>query len=264
MISIWSQGAADENMPEDILVETLQAVNRHPWWLARSRLATALLRAGGVHPSATVLDVGCGWGVNLLALEAAGYSATGLDVSPKILKLLDRPDRRLIQADLNQPPPERCDSYSALLLLDVIEHLDDDRGTIRRLAPLAKANAMLIVSVPALPELFSDFDSVQGHRRRYQPETLRAVFDGAGFTVERILWWGQWMVPVLRRMRRNPAQSDSSSKPRTYADYLRLPPWPGAWLMKMFFAWEQRRALDGRLTTGTSLFAVTRRSIIDN
>ena len=53
-------------------------------------------------PSADVADVGCGWGVNLDALEEAGYTVRGLDISRQVLERIDRPSRRLIEADLNQ------------------------------------------------------------------------------------------------------------------------------------------------------------------
>jgi len=259
MIETWSHGPADENMPEAMLVETLARVRCHPWWLARARLALAVLKANGVMPPASILDVGCGWGVNLQALENAGYHATGLDISRRILELIDQPGRRLVEADLNQPPPAARQLAAGALLLDVIEHLDDDRGTLRRIAPLVLPGGTLVVSVPALPELFSEYDQIQGHRRRYVPETLRAAFDDSGFAVQKIFWWGGWMVPILRRMRqKSTAKARSASK--TYGDYLRLPPWPLPLLMQGLYAWDHRRSLQGKLRTGTSLFAVARRT----
>ncbi|MGB8354454.1 MAG: class I SAM-dependent methyltransferase [Chthoniobacteraceae bacterium] len=260
MIRTWSHGVADENMPEAMLVETLERVRRHPWWAARAELALAVLQSEAVAPPACVLDVGCGWGVNLDALENAGYETAGLDVSRQIIDLIDRPGRQLIEADLNQPLPSGHELYAGALLLDVIEHLDDDRGTLCRIAPLVQPGGVLVVSVPALPMLFSDFDHIQGHRRRYVPETLRAAFDGSGFAVQKIFWWGGWMVPVLKRMRRK-SVAKVQETPKTYADYLRLPPWPALVLMKCLYAWEHRRALQGKLDTGTSLFAVARRVV---
>jgi SAM-dependent methyltransferase len=258
MIETWSKGPADDNMSEAILVESLARVRRHPWWIARARLALAVLRAHGITPPASVFDVGCGWGVNLQALEDAGYRATGLDISPQILQAIDRPGRRLIEADLNQPPPAAHELCGGALLLDVLEHLDDDQGTVRRIAPLVQPGGTLVVSVPALPELFSEFDRIQGHRRRYVPDTLRKAFGDTGFAVQKIFWWGSWMVPVLRRMRQK-AVVRHQAAPKTYVDYLRLPPWPGPLLMRSLFAWEHRRALREKLATGTSLFAVARR-----
>ena len=259
MIETWSKGPADDNMPEAMLVETLARVRRHPWWVCRARLALAVLAQHGVKPPARIFDIGCGWGVNLQSLEAAGYRPTGLDISRQILEAIDRPGLHLIEADLNQPPPAGRELCDGALLLDVIEHLDDDQGTIRRIAPLVKPGGTLIVSVPARPDLFSEFDEIQGHRRRYLPDTLRAAFNDTGFAVQTIFWWGSWMVPVLRRMRQK-AGGKNQAAPKTYAEYLRLPPWPVPLLMQAAYAWEQGPALKGKLTTGTSLFAVVRRT----
>jgi SAM-dependent methyltransferase len=255
MIETWSRGLADDNMPEEMIVSVLERVRRHPWWRARAKLALDVLRAFGYTPPAFVADVGCGWGTNLDALEAAGYRAVGIDISRRILERIDRANRRLIEADLNQPPPADAEPAEALLLLDVIEHVDDDRHVIRQLQPLVRVGGLAIISVPALPELFSEFDRIQGHRRRYLPETLRAAFSDTGFAVQTIFWWGAWMVPVLRRMRLR-AVARPAAPPRSYADYLRLPPWPGTQLMALAYAWERRRALKEQLRTGTSLFAV--------
>ncbi|MGO8837780.1 MAG: class I SAM-dependent methyltransferase [Limisphaerales bacterium] len=247
-------------MPEAILMDALAKVRKHPWWLARAKLALAVLEKHGIHAPAAVADVGCGWGTNLDALDKAGYQTVGFDISRRILELIDRPRRRLIEADLNQALPGDHARFDALLALDVIEHLDDDRGAIARMAQLLQPDGVAIVSVPALPELFSDFDEVQGHRRRYLPETLRAAFSDTGLTVREIFWWGAWMVPVLRRMRRQSAKPNPQQKPaKTYVDYLQVPPWPVPMLMHWAYAFEQRKALQGRLRTGTSLFAVATR-----
>jgi SAM-dependent methyltransferase len=242
-------------MAEDLLVETLGRVRRHPWWQARAELALAILHQQGLAPPAAILDVGCGWGVNLQVLEAAGYRAAGLDVSRQILELIDHPQRRLIEADLSQDPPEPDDLYDGVLILDVLEHLDDDRGALTRVARLVQPGAVIIATVPALPSLHSEFDDIQGHRRRYLPETLRAAFDGTGFAVSRVFWWGAWMVPLLRWTRRKSGPNRGAARTR-YSDYLRVPPWPAPLLMRLLYAGEKRLALKGRLRTGTSLFAV--------
>ncbi len=258
MIEVWSNGPADDSMPEDILVSVIEKVRAHPWWRARARLAIAVLKQHRVLPPAWIYDVGCGWGVNLAALESAGYRVRGLDISPRILDLINAPGRHLIEADLTQAPPADAAPADAVLALDVIEHIDDDRAAVRHMAALLRPGGLAIISVPALPELFSKFDEIQGHRRRYVPESLRSAFDDTGLTVQSVFWWGAWMLPILRRMRSR--ASGSESAPATYADYLRLPPWPGPQLMSLAFAGEKPLALRHRLTTGTSLFAVAVRT----
>jgi SAM-dependent methyltransferase len=260
MITQWSQGVADDNMAEDILVELRLLVARHPWWRARATLTLELLDTLGVRPPARVLDAGCGWGTTLEALEALGYEAVGADISRKALEKLDRPGRELVEADLTQPLPKGLTLHDAVLALDVIEHLDDDRGAVAGLGTLAKPGGVVIISVPARPDLFSEFDAIQGHRRRYLPESLRDAFDGTGLNLERTFWWGEWMVPVVRCQRKAKRAADSEATAETYKRYLKLPPWPVPMALRLAFALEHGRTIAGKLRTGTSLFAVARRS----
>lgn len=259
MIRTWSRGPASAGMPEEILTDLAEVVGRHPWWHARAHLMLALLRKLHVRPPASVLDAGCGWGTNLDVLESHGYDAAGLDISRQSLDRLDRPGRALIEADLTKELPARLSQFDAVIALDVLEHLDDDQQAVARLAQLAKPGGIVLVSVPALPELYSEFDAVQGHRRRYVPETLREAFRESGLSVEQVLWWGAWMVPLLRLQRNRTLRSVASSPAETYRRYLRLPPWPILLSFRLAFAFDQARTLRGRSRHGTSLFAVARR-----
>ncbi len=77
-------------------------------------------------------------------------------------------------------------TFGLALLLDVLEHVEDDLGFLRevvvpRLAPGAHA----LVSVPAWPALFSSHDVKLRHHRRYTPRATRAVVEGAGLEVVR-------------------------------------------------------------------------------
>lgn len=259
MIATWSAGAAGAYLDAGALAEQCQLVSRHPWWQARANLTLALLGQLGIRAGARVLDAGTGWGVTFRALERRGYEVTGLDISRPALERLERerPGRALIEADLTQPRAEMASTYDAVLALDVIEHLDDDHAAVTTLGQLAAPGGVVIVSVPALPELYSEFDALQDHRRRYVPETLRGAFAGTGLELERVFWWGPWLVPLLKRQR---ARAAGNERPgRGYNDYLRLPPWPGVLALRALFAWEQGRCLAGKATVGTSLFAVGRR-----
>jgi SAM-dependent methyltransferase len=247
-------------MSEDILTDLADMIREHPWWQARASLMLALLKANGIQPPARVLDAGCGWGTNLEYLERNGYRAIGLDISRRALQRLDRPDRELIEADLTQALPGQVAQFDAVIALDVIEHLDDDRTAVTRLGQLAKPGGLVILSVPALPSLISEFDVVQGHRRRYLPPRLRDSFAGSGLAVKQVLWWGSWMVPLLR-MQRRVAQTRSRQSPaEVYRRYLQLPPWPIRLAFRLAFALDEMRTLNGRALTGTSLFAVARRT----
>ena len=264
MITTWSQGEPDGFMPEAILTELSALIHRHPWWQARTRLVVSILEPKRrLHPPARVLDAGCGWGVTLEALENRGYRASGLDVSRQALERLDRPDRQLIEADLTCPLDSTAlahAAFDAVLALDVIEHLDDDRAALTSLGRLVRPGGLMIVSVPALPELFSEFDQVQGHRRRYRPDDLRDAFDRTGLTIEQLFWWGSWLVPLFRARRTTSSSTATAQAPEEiYRRHLGCPLAVAAVCSRLAFAWEERRALRGKTKRGTSLVAVASR-----
>lgn len=259
MITTWLKGDRDVGMPEDLLMEVVRLVDQHPWWHARARLTVSLLRQAQVHPPARVLDAGCGWGVTLTYLENYAYRPVGLDISKQILERIDRPDRDLIEADLTQPLPAGVDLFDAVLALDVIEHIDDDQAVVASLGRLVKPGGVVIVSVPALPALFSEFDTVQGHRRRYVPETLASAFADTGLVVDKIHWWGSWMVPILQRRGKKPHASSDKSPAEIYRSYLTLPAWPARPMLRLLFYLDHYRTLFSGARTGTSLLAIAHR-----
>jgi hypothetical protein len=106
--------------------------------------------------------------------------------------------------------------------------------------------------------MFTEFDTIQGHRRRYLPETLRAAFAGSALELEQVFWWGRWLVPALRRQRARALGRAGESPAAVYRRYLRLSPWPLNGAARLAFTLEQGPTLRGWLRTGTSLFAVAR------
>ena len=246
----------EKNMDEEILVSLADIVSRHPWWAARTNLVLELMEGLRILPPSSVLEVGCGWGTNLEALEAEGYQITGLDISRRALDRLDRPHRRLIEADLALGLPDSLPAYDCVLALDVIEHIDDDHQAVRELVRLLNPSGRVIISVPALPDLYSEFDEVQGHRRRYTAQSLRTCLEAAGLIVEDILWWGQWMVQPLRARQRRRRGRPGDTSVDVYRRYLALPPWPAPWAMRIMFRIDRWRTLRRRNATGTSLIAI--------
>lgn len=123
-------------------------------------------------------------------------------------------------ADVN--PRSRFD---AILYIDVLEHIDDDRAEVARAADLLAPGGTLIVLSPAFQQLFSEFDRSVGHHRRYtraslanvMPPSLRQVrlryLDSVGFlaslsnrallrqslpTRRQIAVWDRVMIPASR------------------------------------------------------------------
>jgi hypothetical protein len=71
--------------------------------------------------------------------------------------------------------------HSAAVLLNVLEHIDDDVAALRRACVLAER---VVVLVPAFPFAMSRFDREIGHHRRYTKPTLSTAAEAAGLTVD--------------------------------------------------------------------------------
>ena len=80
--------------------------------------------------------------------------------------------------------------FDLICAFDVIEHVDDDERALAELSRVASPGAALITSVPLHPAQWTGFDDFVGHRRRYEPEDLRANLARHGFTVERSAVFG--------------------------------------------------------------------------
>ncbi|ONH38108.1 MULTISPECIES: bifunctional 2-polyprenyl-6-hydroxyphenol methylase/3-demethylubiquinol 3-O-methyltransferase UbiG [Protofrankia] len=85
-----------------------------------------------------------------------------------------------------------------LIMMNVLEHVDDDVAALRRLGRLVSPGGQVVLWVPAYPALYGEFDRMVGHVRRYTPTTLRTRVQRAGLRVQRlepvnllggIAWW---------------------------------------------------------------------------
>jgi SAM-dependent methyltransferase len=129
-----------------------------------------------------VLDVGAGLGatVRLLAPATTGrYLAIEPDAA-----LADRirtdvtngvlPSRvEVLTGTLVDVTPGR--RFDTILYIDVLEHIEDDRGELRSAAGRLLPGGRIIVLAPAHQSLYSPFDAAIGHFRRYDRRSLGAL-----------------------------------------------------------------------------------------
>jgi len=71
-----------------------------------------------------------------------------------------------------------CDT---IVCLNVLEHIEDDLGALKRMKRLLQTDGRLILLVPQYKWLFGSYDRVAGHYRRYTRKNLRTRLKAAGF-----------------------------------------------------------------------------------
>jgi SAM-dependent methyltransferase len=71
--------------------------------------------------------------------------------------------------------------YDAAILVNVLEHIEDDDAALAHLFAALKPGGYVMIMVPALRFLYSALDAKVGHYRRYHRGTLRRQAEAAGF-----------------------------------------------------------------------------------
>jgi SAM-dependent methyltransferase len=147
----------------------------------------------------SVLDVGCGNGANLAAIqrEFGLRDIVGLDVSAPALEIArTRVDGELILKDLEKDVPLGR-TFDFVLSSQVVEHLHDDDGF------LAKLRAMTgqYVLVGTMQGRMRDSEAHIGHLRNYTRAGLVAKMERNGFAVSRVIEWGfPFFSPIYRSL----------------------------------------------------------------
>jgi SAM-dependent methyltransferase len=129
-----------------------------------------------------VLEVGAGIGATAAALltpEVRRWVAVEPDL--RLASQID-PDQidpsgqariEVVHGTIESVPEDR--RFDAVLYVDVIEHIEDDRSELARAAARLRPGGNLIIVAPAMPWAFSAFDRAVGHYRRYTTSSLRAA-----------------------------------------------------------------------------------------
>ena len=151
-----------------------------------------------------VLEIGSGTG-NLTRQLVPRDRYVASDINPLYLSTLgsltaDRPylDVQLCDVTRRETFPKAGADFDTVVCLNVLEHVEDDRGALENIKAVLAPGGHALVLVPNRPDLLGTLDEVLGHRRRYDEASLRAVAAAAGFAVKEIrtfnrigtpAWW---------------------------------------------------------------------------
>jgi 2-polyprenyl-3-methyl-5-hydroxy-6-metoxy-1,4-benzoquinol methylase len=117
--------------------------------------------------------------------------------------------------------------FDCIIYIDVLEHIERDRDELHAAADRLKPGGTIVVMSPAHQSLFSPFDAAIGHFRRYNRKQLQQLtpdgtrlismryLDAVGLvltvanrllvrsaspTVEQVLVWDRFCIPLARRV----------------------------------------------------------------
>jgi len=176
------------------------AGRNHPIDIASRNDALAQIRKYMKHPQAVIMEIGCSSGFLIRGLKKVFPEALiiGSDVVKKPLYQLARdfPGIPLIRFDLLQCPlPNQ--SIDVLVLLNVLEHIENDVEALEKVFNLLKPGGFLIIEVPAGSSLYDAYDAELHHFRRYSLAELEGKLIEAGFIIRRKSHLGFLCFPVF-------------------------------------------------------------------
>ena len=148
------------------------------------------------------------------------YDKKKLEGASKYLK-----KTRLVEGDIHKPLPFKKEYFDAIIILEVLEHVND-RKALSMMMPCLKKEGVIIVAVPNMhplhiinPVLYFE------HKRHYSNEKIKKRLEEAGCTVEDLNVVENWTLlanlylhlffkNVLRQKR--PFSTFSKSAEKTY------------------------------------------------
>ena len=201
---------------------------RHWWFVGRRRIMARLVselvpmpkcgtaalgcEALSAQSRATVLqkplvvDIGCGTGANVAAL-AGLYDCVGIDASAEAVELARRrfPQVRFVAGLAPDDLGETMRQAKLFLLMDVLEHVEDDFLMLSKLLAAAAPGSHFLLTVPADELLWSEHDESFGHYRRYDAARLKMLWEGLPVSTLLLSNFNSRLLPAIRFIRRGTA-----------------------------------------------------------
>lgn len=232
--------------------------NFYFWHVGRREiLKEAIFRSGIGVKNLDILDVGCGTGGNIILLKKFGR-VVGLDSSAEALKFAERRGfAQLIQASATKLPlPDNA--FDLVSILDVLEHIEDDRGVIGEALRVLRPGGLLLITVPAYQWLWSQHDKALHHIRRYTKREVTSKVRHGGFEVLEQSYFVMLAVPItLFRKLRDKLLRNPDNPPKIYDI---VPPPLVNTLLLFLLRCEKILLRFMRLPFGTSIMVVAKKS----
>jgi SAM-dependent methyltransferase len=229
------------------------------WWFRARRLILRDLLAHLEWPhQPRILEIGVGPGYNLLEVYPADARLEGVEPDQGLATFAAKQSPVLVfQGRVDQLPSEIQDeSYDAITMFDVLEHIRDDAGALEIVHRKLRPGGRIVLSTPAYKWLWGQQDIVNQHCRRYTLRTLREKLKAADFTIERATYFNTFLFPPIAAVRL--AAHFTRRQPAAEGDFAYVRRSSNAALFSLFAA--ERiflRFLD--FPVGVSVFAAARK-----
>lgn len=243
-------------MRPDLYAELYEAEENHWWHQHKRSIAQQILGKYKSNPG-RVLDVGAGAGKLLSELQKKGWESNGIDLEPRAKIQSDKRHINIQIADATKKIPFKTDYFDAVFAVDSLEHMENDSAALKEIKRVVKPDGIIYLSVPAYPKLFSYWDKMLGHYRRYSKQSLKKLATDSGLKIERITYYLSFLLlpaMLIRQIKKSLNQNKTSDFQTMFLPWLVKP------MLKLLTQTELVLLKKINLPFGLSLICVCRKN----
>lgn len=175
------------------LYEDLFSLEEKHWWhISKRRIVRKLIEKYNNTSNPKILDIGCGTGKNMEELQNLGI-VYGLDSSPQALSFCKKRGLNNLILGSAEETHLKNSSFNIITLLDVLEHTNDFK-TLKEINRILAKKGLIIITVPAFDWLWSNWDVVLHHQRRYTIKNLKLILQQNNFQIKKISYMYSFLV----------------------------------------------------------------------
>ena len=184
-------------MDEEVYRQLALIEDSHWWFVGRRKIVSRLLRDLRLPPRARILEIGCGTGGNTEMLRNFG-DVVSVEPNATARSLArEKGQTNILDGALPDDMPNDLGQFDVAVALDVLEHIDDDRASIRALKDHLKPGGFCVFSVPAFAFLCSNHDRTHHHKRRYGKRGLTEAVQASGLVPMTISYFNFLLFPIV-------------------------------------------------------------------
>jgi trans-aconitate methyltransferase len=177
-----------------------QLYRHHWWWRSRESFLLELLDKLNVPRDANILDIGCGGGWSFDVLRRYGSHVSGVETDAALVDASGDRRSQIYCGPFDRTfQPQR--TFQLIVMLDVLEHIQHPQAAMDYAAELLDSGGKIVLTVPAMPMLWTSHDVLNHHFARYTRSTLRPIVHQAGLKLERLEYFFHWLVPLKLAVR---------------------------------------------------------------
>jgi SAM-dependent methyltransferase len=237
----------------DAYLEMAATETNHWWFIARRKILSSEIGQLKLPANANILEIGAGTGGNLKMLSAFG-NVFALEKDNSARTIADKNTNHQFDIRAGSCPDQMTFndvSFDLICMFDVLEHIEDDAGTLVALKGLLKKNGKVLITVPAFQWLWGYHDEFLHHQRRYTTRKLKMDINAAGLHTHKITYFNTLLFPLAAMARLKDKMTGSSQASGTS-----IPP---TWINKTFmnvFTSERSLLRHMNFPFGVSILAI--------